>query len=130
MSMKARLKLRAAAYKNIIERKDLLIKEQPRIRRIAIAHWKTTRSAQVTNVERVQHIYGPERLYISAWIDARRSSYPKAFVVRIERRWAVYTDREKEMWDNLIMAQAHRDGLNLHYSRYLMAKGTNAAEYA
>lgn len=116
MNRKQRLAKKAKAYRNRIEREDLIVQVKPKIYRAAYLRIQRTRAHKV---ETYNYILFRENI-------KRQAEQVNAAIVGVRRLWVVRTNKEEQQWENLVMAQAHRDGLDFHYARHLMTQGTAA----
>jgi hypothetical protein len=112
---------KAREYRAAIEAKThALITTETVVKRIALVRITTPYNKKKGESEYVcfaGQIRGIHKAYVSA----------KTTVVRV---WAVYSVdpgvsgglQQIQRWDHLCMAQAHRDGRNYHYAKYLMTE--------
>ncbi len=112
---------KAREYRAALEaRQHVLVTGESIVKRIALVRIKTPYNKTGGESEYVcfaGQIRGLHRGYVSA----------KTTVVRV---WGVYTRdpnavgglQQIQRWDHLCMAQAHRDGRNYHYAKYLMTE--------
>lgn len=121
MSRKARLRKQAAALRNKTEQRYIDVNQKPRILRIARVHYKRNAAAQV---EVAMHIV--DRNSLKSYVEKLSYNLPRFKLVHVDRMWQTTGSGYGQYWQNLIMAQAQRDGFEYHYARHIMAKGTAA----
>lgn len=119
---------RAAKYRADVERHDYMITSPPQLTRIARITWSTAKG--INNVSYAVWCKPNKQA-----VNGIRSITRHQSNFRIVREWQVetynhYSNQVWQRWERLIMAQAHRDGLDYHYARWLMVHGTKAGEYA
>lgn len=120
MNKKHRIENMARSVRNRIEHNDtMLITSEPEIKRVGTLYYKRNAAASID--------WMPIDQKLGRWDSVLKF----AIRVRVTRRWQVRAGQYyTQEFDNLAIAQAAREGLNYHYARWLMAKGTGAAEYA
>lgn len=114
-----RHKARAAKFRRSIERKDHHVTKEVTIKRIA--------SVELPSEDGTRHpargLAAAKRGQVRYNYNFQRNRFPKAKLKVYRDRWAVMEgDHMHQSWSARSMAEAHRDGLNYHYAKWLMTK--------
>lgn len=115
---------KAREYQTALEAKTyLLVTRKSRIHRTAIVRWMAVSGeARQPYEERQSSVRGRQ---VAAFVrNLRRNTVRE---LRIHRIWtvvedAIHDELTVQTWEKLVMAQAHRDGRNFHYAKWLMSK--------
>lgn len=112
---KQRVRMKAKEYMRKVMGTDKHITEEPRISRVARAIFDEGGKVQRSNwhaKHSFKYKYG-----------SFRQEMKHRKLISIERAWAVDGGN---IWLHLEYARAERDGLNYHFARHIMTKGTRA----
>ncbi len=120
-----RWKKKAAEFQAKVERDYTEIRTKPTLRRVA--RIESCNPGGFTHVTYAVHCPANKQA-----INGVHSLCKHRQNIRIVRMWEVWIepDRPQQRWERLVMARAHRDGLEFHYARWLMTRGTRGVEYA
>lgn len=125
MNRQQRLDRQARSIRNRVEREDRIVKYSPELKRRVRIIYRHNRASEGSLIFTIDGFDYPRSL--KNWVASMRYVHKGLWVVRIEREWTVYANGRAEVYlQNIQLAQAYRDGLNYHYSRWLMTQGTKA----
>ena len=120
MNKRTRIAKLARSVRNRIEHDtNMFINSEPKLERTGRIYYKTHRAASIEWIP-MQQVLG-----------TRASVLNHAIVVRVTRFWCVSAGQYyTQEFTNLAVAQAAREGLNFHWAKWCMVRGTEASGYA